>query len=172
MNRDQLDHAIDQVAARLTHVTDDEGLALRIIETLPERPTWSLYWLMPRLAITAGIAAIAVTVVLQTFDDRSTEVLRSAVLSSPAVQPAGVPEHRTDVEPTQIGRRTIVERPSNDRRTIDVPDFDRSLAAIAAPGVLVVESLSAESLPAEDALAIAPLAIADLALTAESFPPR
>jgi hypothetical protein len=51
-------------------------------------------------------------------------------------------------------------------------DFDRSLAAIAAPGVLAVESLNPESLPVEDALAIAPLAIADLALTAESFPPR
>jgi len=170
MKRDQLDHAIDQVAARLTHVTNDEGLALLIIETLPERPTWSLYWLMPRLAITAGIAAIAITVVLRTFDDRSTEVLRSAVLSSPAVQPARVPEHRTDVEPTQILRRTIVERSQNDRRTIQ--DFERSLAAVAAPDALILELLSPASLPAEDALAIAPLAIVDLALTAESFPPR
>jgi len=51
-------------------------------------------------------------------------------------------------------------------------DFDRSLAAVAAPGDLAIELLSPESLPAEDALAIAPLAIADLALTAESFPPR
>lgn len=170
MKRDQLDHAIDQVAARLTHVTDDEGLALRIIETLPERPTWSLYWLMPRLAITAGIAGIAVTVVLRTLDGRSTEVLRSAVLSSPAMQPAAVTEHRTDVEPAQIVRRTVVERSQNDRRTIE--DFERSLAAVAAPDALILESLSPESLPAEDALAIAPLAIADLALTAESFPPR
>jgi hypothetical protein len=51
-------------------------------------------------------------------------------------------------------------------------DFDRSLAAVATPGVLAIESLNPESLPAEVALAIAPLAIADLALTAESFPPR
>ena len=172
MKRDQLDHAIDQVAARLTHVDEDDTLAARISSSLPERRgglTWLLAGWAPRLAMLA-LAAFAVTVVLRTFDDRSTEVLRSAVLSSPAMQPAAVTEHRTDVEPAQIVRRTVVERSQNDRRTIQ--DFERSLAAVAAPDALILESLSPESLPAEDALAIAPLAIADLALTAESFPPR
>jgi hypothetical protein len=72
-------------------------------------------------------------------------------------------------------RRTIVERPSNARRTtgdLDHPDHEFSLAAIAGPDALGVGPLSPDDLPAEDALAIAPLAIADLPLTAESFPQR
>jgi hypothetical protein len=175
MKRDQLDHAIDHVAARLTHVTDDEGLALRIATALPDRSGWTPFMWVSRFAMGAlATVAIATTyVVLQPFDERSTPVLRSAVLSSPTVELAAratVAEHRTDVEPAQIVRRTVVERSQNDRRTIE--DFDRSLAAVAAPDALILESLSPEDLPAEDALAIAPLAIADLALTAESFPPR
>lgn len=175
MKRDQLDHAIDQVAARLTHVDEDDTLAARISSSLPERRgglTWLLAGWAPRLAMLV-LAAFAVTVVLRTFDGRPADVLRTFDVRSTGVQLAvEVPEHRTYVEPTLNERRTIVERPSNDRRTIDVPDFDRSLAAVAAPRVLTIELLSPASLAAEDALAIAPLAIADLALTAESFPPR
>ncbi len=172
MKRDPLDQAIDHVAARLTHVTEDEGLALRIIETLPERPTWTWHWLMPRFAITAGIAMATALVVLRPFSDRSTTALRSAVFSSPGMQPAAVPEHRTHVEPTLNNRRTTVEPSSNDRRTIDVPDFERSLPSLGAVAVLELDSLAPDSLPASEGLVLESLVIADLPLTAEPISPR
>jgi hypothetical protein len=178
-NRDQLDEAIDQVAARLTHMTEDEGLALRIVNQLPERATW-LGWLFhswaPRLAV--GVLAVGTAlVVLRTFDDRSPDVLRTenaglpTVVASPIVEPA--PDvRRTIAEPSQIVRRTIVERPQNDRRTLDAPDFERSLPPIAAVRALEFDSLAPVSLPEDAPLTVAPLAIADLPLTAESDFPR
>ena len=173
MTRDQLDQAIDHVAARLTHVTDDEGLALRIMETLPDRSGWSLQWLMPRLAFTAMLAVAIAYVVLQPFGERSTDVLRTEVVSASAVElAAAAPEHRTNVEPALFVRRTIVERPQNDRRTIDVPDFERSLPSLVAVAALEFDSLAPVSLPEDAPLTLAPLAIADLPLTAEPISPR
>ena len=60
MKRDHLDDAIDSVAARLTKVTDDDALATRILASLPDRSLWFLHSWIPRLAITAILAAPAV----------------------------------------------------------------------------------------------------------------
>lgn len=175
MKRDYLDEAIDQVATRLVRVEDDDRLSTRILESLPDRSPWILRSWIPRLAVTAVLAIGVSLVVLRPFDGGSTDVLRSAVLSSPTVQlvaRAAVAEHRTDVEPPQIVRRTIVERPQNDRRTIDAPDFERSLQAIEAVAALSVVSLAPVSLPEDAPLTLEPLAIADLPLTAEFISPR
>ena len=80
MKREYLDEAIDQVAKRMTHVAEDDSLAARIANALPERSAWSVRWLMPRLAITAGLAALAIAVVLRTFDGRSVLERRRAQL--------------------------------------------------------------------------------------------
>jgi hypothetical protein len=166
---DRLDEAIDQVAARLTKVADDEGFALRIVDILPERSAWSLRWLMPRLAMTAAIGIGVALVVLRSFDGRSTGVLLTQNPGAPFVEFRAVVE-RTAVEPTQIGRRTTVERSQTVRRTSE--DFDRSLEAIAAPAPLSLKVVSPSDLPRQGSLAVEPLAIADLPLTAETISPR
>lgn len=172
---DRLDSAIDHVAARMVAVPDDADMTLRIVGALPDRPAWSLHWLRPRIAITAAlaIAALGVTVVLRTFDDRSTAVLGSAVFRSPAVELAGAAlEHRTTREPASIVRRTFVEPSQHDHRTADVPDHERSLPAIAAMRPLDFDSLAPVSLPQDAPLTLEPLAIADLPLTTDNFSPR
>ena len=170
---DHLDDAIDVVAARLTMVTEDVTLASRIADALPDRSRWSLGWLMPRLAITAGLAIAASLVVLRTFDERSTVVQRSFDERSTDVQlAASVAEHRTLVERSSNARRTIVERSSNDRGTIDIPDFERSLEAIAPAASLALASLTPSELRDQGTLALEPLAIADLPLTAENHSQR
>ena len=168
MTRDDLDQAIDAVAARLTRVVEDDALAARIANALPERSPWLLRSWIPRLAITAGLAALAIAVVLRTFDERSTNVLRTENAGAPFVELRAAVEP-TAVEPEPIGRRTTVERSSNFGRTTE--DFERSLAAIAAPKAIVLSSLSPEALEASEGLVLAPLRIADLPLTAENdFP--
>ena len=174
-NRDRLDESIDAVAARMTRVTEDATLASRIADALPERSRWTFSWLAPRLAITAALAIGVSLVVLRTFDDRSTDVLRTEVTSSPsATQPVTLiaPEQRTRVEPPLIVRRTIAEPSSNDRRTIDAPDFDRSLPALETASALAFDSLAPVSLPEDAPLTLKPLEIADLPLTADIFSPH
>ena len=175
-DRDRIDEAIDRVAARMTRVDDDAELAARIMTSLPERSGWWLHWLMPRLAITAAVAIGVSLVVLRTFDEGSTDVLRTERPSAPAVARSSIVERpsndrRTIVEPPLIVRRTIVEPPSNAHQTIEVPDFDRSLPSIDAVEALSLGSIAYEPLP-EDALSLPSLQIADLPLTAESFSPR
>jgi hypothetical protein len=178
MNKgDRLDHAIDAIAARMTAVTEDDGLAERITAALPERSAWSWHWLVPRLAITAVIGLAAALVVLRSFDDGPANVLRTGVPSSPSVEQTAAiasppSEHRTFVEPPLIVRRTIVERPQNDRRTLDAPDHERSLLALEVASALVLDSSAPESLPEDAPLTLKPLEIADLPLTADSFSPR
>lgn len=170
----RLDDAIDRVAARITSVEEDDALAARIASSLPERSQWSLHWLMPRLAIAAALAIGMTLVVLQTFDEGSPTVLRSENTGSRIVEPRSIVEppsndRRTSVERPLRVRRTTVEPSSNDPRTEG--DHEYSLAAIAAPEALGVGSLARDALPADDGLAIAPLVIADLPLTAD-FSPR
>jgi hypothetical protein len=169
MKRDHLDDAIDSVAVRLTHVTEDEGLATRILASLPDRSPWALHWWMPRLAITAALGIGVALVVLRMFDDRSTGVLRTENASAPFMEFRAAVE-RTSVEPELNDRRTTVERPSNDRRTI--ADFDRSLEPIASPAVLSFRAVTPSDLPGQGTLVVEPLAIADLPLTAETVSPR
>jgi len=167
---DRLDEAIDHVAKRLmTHVTDDDALATRILASLPDRSPWHLHAWIPRLAITAMLAAAISFVVLRTFDDGSTGVLRSASAGGPFVEFRAVIE-RTPVEPELIARRTTVERLSNIRRTAE--DFERSLDAIAVPAALSLKAVTASELPGQGSLFVEPLTIADLPLTAETISPR
>ena len=168
---DRLDEAIDQVAKRLTSVAEDDTLAARIANALPERSTWLLRSWIPRLAITAGLAlgAIAISVVLQPFDEGSTDVLRTASASAPFVELHAAVE-RTPVEPELIVRRTIVERTLNVRRT--TPDHERSLAAIDAPDALALRSVAPRELASQAPLEVESLEIPDLRLTSESVSPR
>jgi hypothetical protein len=85
---------------------------------------------------------------------------------------AAIPEYRTNIELAQIVRRTTGERSENDRRTIDVPDHERSLPSIAVVAALQLGSLAPVNLPEDAPLTLVPLAIADLPLTAESISPR
>ena len=175
-NGDRLDEAIELVSARMTAVEADAGLAARIANALPGRRvglTWILAGWAPRLAVLA-IAAVAITVFLRMFYERSTEVLRTegATMAPTIVEPPSN-DLRTIVEPPLIVRSRFVEPSSNLRRTtVEVrPDHEFSLPAMAAPEEIAVSSLSAGDLPADEALVIAPLEIAELPLTAE-FPPR
>lgn len=163
----RLDDAIDQVAARMTAVKEDDGLALRIASSLPARSGWSLHWLMPRLAVGA-LAAFTLAAVLMPFDDRSTDVPRTdgGMANLPIVE---VPsdKHRTVVEPSSTVRRTTVERPSNERGTTVDADHAFSLAAIEPPDALSLSPLTPSELAPEALVALEPLVIAHLPLTAE-----
>ena len=167
--RDGLDDAIDAVTARLTCVAADDGFASRIVNALPARSTWSIRWLMPRLAMTAAIGIAIALVVLRTFDEGSTDVLRTESARVPFVELRAVVE-RAPVEPSSDPRRTTVEQPANDRRTI--VDHERSLAAIPAPAALSLEAVAPRELPSQGALMLEPLAIPSLPLTAENDFPR
>ena len=169
MKRDHLDDAIDHVATLLVRVEDNDGLSTRILASLPDRSPWAPHWWMPRLAITAALGIGVALGVLRTFDDGSTGVLRTENASAPVVEFHAAVE-RTPAELELIVRRTIVERPQNDRRT--TADHERSLVAIAPPAVLSLKSVSPSELPGQGALAVEPLAIADLPLTAEAISPR
>jgi len=164
-----LDDAIDSVAARMTRVEEDDALAGRILAALPDRSP--IYWWTPRLAITSVLAAGALIFVLQPFSERSTDVLRTAVIGAPTVELATTAaEHRTTVAPAQIGRRTIGEPLENDRGTI--VDFERSLEAIEAPVALSLVTLAPSALREDAPLTVQPLTIADLPLAADSISPR
>ncbi|HEX8027788.1 MAG TPA: hypothetical protein VF491_04970 [Vicinamibacterales bacterium] len=168
--KDHLDDAIDRVASRMTHVDDDPAFATRIEAALPERASGGPWqWLLPRLAITTAFGAAVALIVLRSFDDGSTDVLRSESARIPIVElarsiaaevPSPLNDRRTFVEPLSNDRRTSVEPPSNDGRT-DV-DHGFSLPAIASVESLSLQSLAPEALPVDDALVVAPLAVADL----------
>ena len=67
----RLDAAIDQVAARMVQVREDEDLALRIAAALPERSS-RFSWLIPQFA---AIAAFAIAAVVWTTRDTATPSL-------------------------------------------------------------------------------------------------
>lgn len=168
--RDGLDDAIDAVAARLTRVPEDETLAARIANALPDRSPWLLSSWIPRLAFgVLALGAIAISVVPHPFDGRSTDVLRTESAGAPFVEFRAVVE-RTPVEPSSDPRRTTVEQPPNVRRT--TADHERSLAAIPAPAALSLEAVAPRELPSQGALMLEPLAIPSLPLTAENDFPR
>ena len=169
MKRDHLDEAIDYVATHLVRVEDNEGLSTRILSSLPDRSPWSLHSWMPRLAMTAAIGIGVTFVVLRTFDDGSTDVLRTEIASAPLVEFRAAVD-RTTVEPELSVRRTILERPSNDRRTS--ADHGRSLLALAPPAALSLAAVAPGDLPGQGALVVESLTIADLPLTADTISPR
>jgi hypothetical protein len=167
-NRDRLDDAIDDVVTRMVRVTENDALATQIINALPDRVSW-FGWLFhswaPRLAMIAIV--VVAGIVWGNRTPATTPQLDPLASTLTVPQPVVFVASVREAEPI----RTMPVEPVEPVELAKV-DFDRSLAAVAAPGDLAIELLSPESLPAEDALAIAPLAIAYLALTAESFPPR
>jgi len=173
-NRDRLDDAIDDVVTRMVRVTENDALATQIINALPERVSW-FGWLFhswaPRLAMIAIV--VVAGIVWGNRRPATTPQLDPLASTLTLPQPVVFVASVREAEPNRTMPVEPVE-PVEPVGPVELAkvDFDRSLAAVAAPGDLAIELLSPESLPAEDALAIAPLAIADLALTAESFPPR
>ena len=162
---DRLDSAIDQVAARIVQVRDDEELALRIAGALPERSS-HFRWLLPQLA---AVAAFAIAAMVWTTRDTATP---SLLPLTAVVAVMAVPNSVAAVPPGTASKA----KPSEPVRPLDsLPregDFDRSLAPIEAMNALVVSDLEAQELPAASPLVLPPIAIADLPLTAESFSPR
>jgi hypothetical protein len=170
-NPDRLDDAIDLVTRRMTAVEPDAELATRIANGLPDRPTW-----LPRVWITrfaiGALATLAIGVVLRTFYEGSTQVLRREGANVPlAVVEPPSNDHRTPVESPVIVRRTTVEPSSNDRRTISEDDHEFSLAPIDAPDALLLTALAPSELASEPVQEIEPLQIADLPLSSD-FSPR
>jgi hypothetical protein len=154
----------------MVHVTENDALATQIIHALPERVSW-FGWLFhswaPRLAMIAIV--VVAGIVWGNRTPSTTSQLDPLASTRTVPQPVVFVASVQEAEPN---RTMPLERVAPLERMEPSADFDRSLAAVAAPGDLAIELLSPESLPAEDALTIAPLAIADLALTAEFFPPR
>ena len=163
---DRLDSAIDQVAARIVQVRDDEELALRIAGALPGRSS-RFRWLLPQLA---AVAAFAIAAVVWTTRDTATPSLLTAVVAVMAV-----PNSVAAVPPGTASRAKPSEPVEPVKPLDSLPregDFDRSLAPIEAMNALVVSDLEAQDLPAASPLVLPPIAITDLPLTAESFSPR
>ena len=170
-HRDQLDEAIDAMAARMTAVEEDRDFAGRIVNALPQRSPWSLRWLMPRLAV-GVLATIAIAFVLRTFSDRSTDVLRTenaATLAPPSIAEPASTDRRTDVERPLIVRRTYVEPLLIDRRSVAESDHAFALAGIEAPHALSIEDLTPSELGADAPLSVEPLEISALPATSD-FP--
>jgi hypothetical protein len=173
MKRDQLDEAIDQVAARLTRVDDNDALVASIINALPERVSW-FGWLFhswaPRLAMIAIV--VAAGMVWGNRRDVSTPIASPLASAQPVAAPTAlvasvreaVPNRTTPLEPLE---RLAPLAPSDQR-----VDFDRSLPAIAAVSPLEFDSVAPVSLSEDAPLTLAPLTIADLPLTAETISPR
>lgn len=172
-DHDRLDRAIDHVAARLTHVEEDDLFAHRIVGALPDRRPvlWILQGWAPRLAVVA-LASLALTrtVVLQRSDDSSTKVLRSENATAVfAPYPVAIMA-RTSVERgMNLRRRTPVEPSSNDR--LNRLDHEFSLAPIGEPVMLAMSDLTPSAIPASEPLSLAPLEIPVL-VSGESFSPR
>lgn len=171
-NRDQLDAAIDQVAARMVAVGDDGEMSLRIVSALPER-TSRLRWLIPQFA---AIGALVIAAFLWT--TRNDSAPETAMLPSSAgtsvialASPVAANEPGTALRTMPLERLEGLERmePTVSAESVD---HERSLPAIAAMRSLAFDSLAPVSLPEDAPLTLEPLAIADLPLTADGFSPR
>lgn len=170
----RLDDAIDQVTARMTAVTPDDDLAVKIVSALPERPgSLSLVWIA-RFAMGA-LATLALAVVLRTFDDGSSGVgPAEAGRHSASVTPfeAGNMGVTPDLEPRAVSVASALRRADSRRPTIesDSQDHEFSLAAIDAVAALDVGAIALADLSEDAPLTLEPLVIADLPLTAEFSP--
>jgi hypothetical protein len=164
---DRLDNAIDAVAARLTHVEDNDALAAQIIIALPER-TSRLRWLIPQFA---AIGAIAIAALVWT--TRSTPPAIARLPAANLAPTTGFANVVAANEPGPALRTFSLEplEPVEPLESLD-GDHERSLPAIAAMHLLDFDSLAPVSLPEDARLTLEPLAIADLPLTADGFSPR
>ena len=161
-----LDSAVDHVAARMVAVPDDPEMVTRIISALPERSS-RLGWLIPQLAALGALAIAAVV--------WSTRERPAAPALLPAIEIATVtefPRVATAIEPGTLQEpgtafRTIPSEPSQPSEPLSRLDFERALPAIEAVDALMVSDVSPRELPAVPALTLAPIGVADLPLTAE-----
>jgi len=168
-NQDRLDESIDHVARHMVRVADNDALASRIINALPERVTW-FGWLTHSWAPRLAIVAILVTAGIVWNTGRSQPITPSPLLmaSAPAIStPTTFMAAVRELEPNRTKPLEPLE-PLEPSRS----DFDRSLPAIASMKTLEFDSLAPVSLPEDAPLTLLPLAIEDLPLTAETISPR
>ena len=171
MKRDLLHQAIDQVAARLTRVDENDALAAQIINALPARVTW-FGWLShswaPRLAMIAVI--VAAGMVWSTRREASTPVASPLASSRPIAAPTVLVAAVREAEPI----RTMPLEPLEPLEPVEtrLGDHERSLPALDALSALALDALAPVSLPEDAPLTLAPLAITELPLTPESISPR
>jgi hypothetical protein len=165
--KDPIDTAIDQVAARMTAVPDDDQLTQRIVASLPERSS-RFSWLIPQFA---AIAVFAIAAVVWTLRGPATPLL---LPSSDVVTVMAVPNPVVAREPGTALRTQPLERLEHLEpvEPLGGADFERSLAPIEAMSALVMSDMDPDALPGSPALVLAPIAITELPLTAESFSPR
>lgn len=156
IERDRLDTAIDQVAARMVAVPDDPDLVQRIVSALPE-PSRRFGWLIPQFAALSAIVAAAV---LWSMRDRpaAPPILPSTTIAAFSVLPAvSAREPEPGTQPSEPSEPSELPEPLRS-------DFDRALPALA------LSVIGPESLPAAEALTVAPLEIGELPLTPEAEP--
>ena len=162
----RLDAAIDQVAARMVAVLDDDEMALRIVGALPER-TSGWRWLIPQLAAIGAIVLVALA-----WTTRQSTVPAMAALPfsevAPMIELARAVAAR---EPgTAIGTMPLerVEHLERLERLLE-RDHERALPALEAISILSVADAETSDIALPAALGLASIEIADLKLTAESF---
>ena len=178
---DRLDLAIDQVAARLVAVPDDDEMTLRIVSALPQR-TSRLRWLLPQLAAIGAIVIAALfwttrgntpptLATLPTLDGPRMNGLANAVAANePGTALRTMPLESASArnDSRELRRDLAVGGPLEPMEPLE-GDHERALSAIETVAALVVPSVSPIEIPATELLTIAPIAVSDLPMTAESF---
>lgn len=168
---DQLDAAIDHVAARMVAVPDDPDMLLRIASTLPPRSS-HLGWLIPQVA---ALSVIVVAAVWWSMGEQLTApaVLPSTVIAGFSVPPgvsARGPEREPEPEPEpepRTSRTKLSEPPAPSEPPEPLrSDFDRALPA------LELSVIGPAPLAIAESLTLAPLEIGELPLTAEAVVPN
>ena len=169
---DDLDAAIDHVAARMTAVNDNAQMTERIVAALPEASLFH-WWL--RSAWAPRLAAVALVLIGAALWNRNgIERPDPARAARPSIDPALVA-----FAPVVVPNRPIirpVERlerlePLEPLETLEM-DFERSLPALTAMSDLSFESLSPRELPASRDITLAPIEIGELPLPGDSTFPR
>ena len=151
----------------MVQVREDEDLALRIVDALPERSS-RFGWLIPQFA---AIAAFAIAAVVWTMRDPATP---SLLPSSDVVAVMAVPNPVSGAENPEPHLEPCPWNAWNPWNlwNLWMVDHERSLAPIEAMSALVMSDMDPDALPGSPALVLAPIAITELPLTAESFSPR
>ena len=167
-HRDHLDEAIDAVAARLTRVADNDALAARIVDALPERSIWH-GWLWqswaPRLAVIAVVVVAGVMWMNREHDvTPGAPPLASVRPDAPVVEfVAAVRE----LEPNRTQPLEPLEPVEPLEPSVPRSDFERALPAIDTLSSLELDALAPARLAEDAPLTVAPLSLADLPLAPE-----
>jgi hypothetical protein len=171
MNRDErvLDAAIDAVSKRLVDVPADADLAMRIVQSLPDRHSRAR-WLVPQLA-----AASAIVIALVVWNTREQASLPLPVLPSIAVNGFGAP---AAIEPLSPGTHANPEPVRTQPLVLVEPveplepprgDFERALPAVGELSRLEISDIAPGELPAAGALTLPSIDIGVLPLTADAL---